>query len=185
MAFMRQLVFAVAVAVSSHVHAQFDKLGKTKVEIPNWDTAVQFEVVASQSPVRPGDAFELAVLADIRDGYHLYGPDEPEPTRTAVSLKAGPLKAGTTVYPQPVRRELEGLGSYELYEGSIAVRVPVTLPVEFTGKSFEAPIEVAYQLCTDFACSAPTRKTVTLALSPAAKGAPIEKQHPGVFGKKK
>ncbi len=182
MAFMRSAVFAASILGASVALAQFQK---KKIEIPDWETAVHFELVSSQSPVRPGDAFELALLADVREGYHLYGPEEPEPTRTAVSLKGGTLKAGAPNYPPPIQRELEGLGSYKLYEGSLAIRLPVSLPGDFKGRSLEAPVEVAYQLCTDFACSAPTRKTVTITLPAAAPGAEIKSLHPNVFSKKK
>jgi hypothetical protein len=175
---MRQLVFPVLLLLPALSSAQFEK---KKIEIPDWENAVRFEVVASQSPVRPADAFEVALLADIQEGYHLYGPDEPEPTNTSVSLQGTALKPGKPVYPPPIHRELEGLGAYNLYEGSIAIRVPVTLPADFKGKTVDAPIEVAYQLCTDFACSAPTTKVVSLSLPGAAPGADVKKLHPNVF----
>lgn len=177
---MRHLVFAGLSLLASTSFAQFKK----KIEIPDWDNAVRFELVASQSPVRPGDAFELALLAEIQEGYHLYGPEEPEPTRTAVSVESPALKAGKPSYPPPLHRELEGLGSYNLYEGAITIRVPVTLSRDFNGTAVEAPLEVAYQLCTDFACSAPTTKMVSVTLPGAAPGAEIKKLHANVFAKK-
>ncbi len=178
---MRHVLFAVLTLGASVSFAQFKK----KIEIPDWDKAVRFELVASQSPVRPGDAFELALLADIQEGYHLYGPEEPEPTRTAVSLQSSVLKTGKPSYPPVITRELEGLGSYNLYEGPIAIRVPVTLPADFKGTSVEAPLEVNYQLCTDFACSAPTTKVVSLTLPSGVPGAEVKKLHPSVFSRKK
>ena len=48
------------------------------IEIPDWESSVRFELVASQEPVRPGDALELAVVVEIEPGYHLYGPEEEE-----------------------------------------------------------------------------------------------------------
>ena len=45
-----------------------------QIEVPDWDNAVRFEVVQSQDRLRPGDRIELAVLARIEEGYHLYGP---------------------------------------------------------------------------------------------------------------
>ena len=179
---MRHVVFCVLTLWASVSFAQFDK---KKIEIPDWENAVRFELVASQSPVRPGDAFELALLADIQEGYHLYGPEEPEPTRTAVSVQSPALKAGTPAYPPVIERELEGLGTYKLYEGPIAIRVPVTLSADFMGKNLDAPLEVAYQLCTDFACSAPTNKVLSVTLPGAAPGAEVKKLHPSVFSKKK
>jgi hypothetical protein len=175
-------LFGFATLLASASLAQFEK---KKIEIPDWENAVRFELVASQSPVRPGDAFELALLADIQDGYHLYGPEEPEPTRTAVSVESPLLKSGKPSYPPPIHRELEGLGSYNLYESSIAIRVPVTLSADFKGKSLEAPLEVAYQLCTDFACSAPTTKLLTASLPGAAPGTEVKKLHGNVFTPKK
>jgi hypothetical protein len=179
---MRHVLLSVLTLWASVSFAQFNK---KKIEIPDWDNAVRFELLASQSPVRPGDAFELALLADIREGYHLYGPEEPEPTRTAVSVQGSALKAGKPSYPPVIERELEGLGSYKLYEGPIVIRVPVTLSPDFKGKSLDAPLEVAYQLCTDFACSAPSTRVLSVTLAGAAPGTDIKKLHPSVFSKKK
>lgn len=178
---MRHVLFAALALWSSVSFAQFNK---KKIEIPDWENAVRFELVASQSPLRPGDAFELALLADIQEGYHLYGPEEPEPTRTAVSVQGSLLKAGKPSYPPVIERELEGLGTYKLYEGPIVIRVPVTLSPDYKGKSIEAPLEIAYQLCTDFACSAPSTKVLSITLPGAAPGAEIKKLHPSVFSKK-
>jgi hypothetical protein len=180
MTFMRNVVFAVVTLAAAASFAQLRK----KIGIPDWEHAVRFELVASQSPVRPGDAFEVALLADIQEGYHLYGPAEPEPTRTAVTVKGNSLQAGKPSYPPPIKRELEGLGSYDLYEGSIVIRVPVTLSPSFKGTNVEAPLEVAYQLCTDYACSAPTTKDLSIALPGAAKGAEVKKINPNIFQKK-
>ncbi len=177
---MRNVVLAVLTFGAAVSFAQTRK----KIEIPDWEHAVRFELLASQKPLRAGDAFELALLADVQEGYHLYGPDEPEPTRTAVSVQGDFLQAGKPVYPPPIRRELEGLGSYDLYEGPITIRVPVTLSPSFKGKSVEAPLEVAYQLCTDFACSAPSTKVLSVTIPGGAKGAEVKKLHPSIFQKK-
>jgi hypothetical protein len=179
---MRHVIAALLTLFASTALAQFET---KKIEIPDWENAVRFEVVASQAPVRPGDAFDLAVVAEIEPGYHLYGPEEPEPTRTEVRVQPGVLEPGPTMYPPVIHRELEGLGAYNLYEGSIAVRIPVTLPPNFQGKNVDARVEVGYQLCTDFACSAPTTKTLSTSFSAGAPGAKVEKLHPDIFAKKK
>ena len=177
---MRHVVFALLTLGASASFAQFKK----RIEFPDWDNAVRFELLASQTPVRPGDAFELALLADIQEGYHLYGPEEPKPTRTAVSVQSDELKAGKPSYPPVIQRELEGLGSYNLYEGPIVIHVPVALSPVFKGKSVEAPLEVAYQLCTDFACSAPSTRVLSVTLPGASPGAEVKKLHPSIFTNK-
>ena len=98
------------------------------IEVPDWDNSVRFELVASQDAVRPGDNLELAVVAEIVSGYHLYGPEERKPSRTEVSVVEGPIRpAGQTVFPRVVTRDLLGLGEYDLYEGKIAIRIPVSV----------------------------------------------------------
>jgi hypothetical protein len=155
-----------------------------KIDIPNWEKAVRFEIVSSQEPVRPGDSFELAVVAAIEEGYHLYGPDEPEPSRTRVSVVGEILRPAKTLYPPPIRRELSGLGEYDLYEGELVVRVPVTLAKTHAAPAVPASLKVEYQLCTDFACSAPTTKVLELELTGGKAGSAVKRLRPDIFPKK-
>ena len=151
--------------------------------IPDWENAAKFELVASQSPVRPGDHLEVAVVAELEEGYHLYGPEEAFPTATVVELvEGGAFKSGEPDYPPPIRRDLSGLGEYDLYEGTIAIRIPLTSVLE-RGRSADAEVLVRYQLCTDNACSAPTSTTLELSLPTARAGAPVKELHSEIFGK--
>jgi hypothetical protein len=154
-----------------------------KIEIPDWENAVRLELVASQDKVRPGDTFELAVVAEIQPGYHLYGPEEPEPTRTKVALVGDTLKSGDPLYPAPIRRDLSGLGEYDLYEGKIAIRIPVSLPKAPAG-TVDASVKVNYQICTDFACSAPTSDVLSVKVPGAQPGSAVRALHPEIFSKK-
>ena len=149
--------------------------------IPDWENAAKFELVASQLPVRPEDRFEIAVLATLEEGYHLYGPEEAPPTATVVELvEGGAFEGGEPAYPDPIRRDLSGLGEYDLYEGAIAIRIPVA--ATFDKGPAAAEVLVRYQLCTDNACSAPTRTTLELVLPVEGKGSPVRQLHPEVFG---
>lgn len=152
-------------------------------EIPDWENAAKFELVASQSPVRPGDSLEVAVVAELEEGYHLYGPEEAFPTATVVELvEGGAFEGGEPSYPPPIRRDLSGLGEYDLYEGKVAIRIPVS-SLGRPGRSAEAEVLVRYQLCTDNACSAPTSTTLDLSLPTAKAGAPVKNLHSDIFGK--
>ena len=152
------------------------------IEIPDWESSVRFELVASQEPVRPGDALELAVVVEIDPGYHLYGPEEKKPNRTEVSVSGELVKPGEPIFPPVVTRDLSGLGTYDLYEGKIAIRIPVAVDNR-AAESNSVPVDVRieYQVCTDVACSAPTHKTLSLSLPVAAKGAAVEKRNQGIF----
>ncbi len=149
--------------------------------IPDWDNAAKFELVASQSPVRPGDQLAVAVVAELDEGYHLYGPEEAFPTATVVELvEGGAFEAGEPDYPTPIRRDLSGLGEYDLYEGTVAIRIPVTSVLE-RGRAANAEVLVRYQLCTDNACSAPTSTTLELSLPTAKAGAPVKMLRSDIF----
>ena len=153
-----------------------------QIDIPDWEHAITFELVASQMPMRPGDAFEIAVVADIEPGYHLYGPEEAEPSGTEVEVEGTGIEAGEPRFPPVVRRELAGLGTYDLYEGRIAIRVPVTLADDVRGEqSLHATVH--YQVCTDAACSAPDSQKLTLTFRVAEDTTP-QKLHPEIFSKK-
>lgn len=153
-----------------------------EIDIPDWENAVKFDLVASQSPVRPGDRLEIAVLAELDPGYHLYGPEEAFPTATSVELVEGSVfEAGEPHYPPPIRRDLSGLGEYDLYEGELAIRIPVSARVEGADR-VAAEVLLRYQLCTDNACSAPTSTVLSLELPVGDAGVPVRKLHRSVFG---
>ena len=164
----------IALAVISSQFAQ-------RIEIPDWENSVRFELVASQEPVRPGDSLELALVAHIEPGYHLYGPEEQEPSRTKVTVVTNELESAAPMYPPVIRRDLEGLGEYELYEGRIAIRVPVKLTSSQEAGELEASVEVGYQVCTDFACSAPVTDVFSISLPRAKRGTNVKKLRPDIF----
>ena len=155
------------------------------MEIPDWENSVRFELVASQDPVRPGDGLEVAILAEIESGYHLYGPEEKKPNRTEVAVSGDLVEAGDPMFPPVVTRDLSGLGTYDLYEGKIAIRIPISVhEAASEDKPLPVDVKINYQVCTDVACSAPTHKALSLKLRVAAKGAAVEKRHRGIFDSK-
>ena len=155
------------------------------IDVPDWENSVRFQLVASQDAARPGDRLELAIVAEIDPGYHLYGPEERKPSRTEVLVQEGLVRSEEPVFPPVVTRDLAGLGKYDLYEGKIAIRIPVTVE-ETIALRRELPIEVRvnYQVCTDSACSAPTHKVLSLVLPVVGEGAAVRSTYPDIFKSK-
>jgi len=154
-------------------------LPAVQIDIPDWEGAIDFELVASQEPIRPGGHFEVAVVVDIEPGYHLYGPEEAEPSRTEVEISGDGVHSGAPVFPPVVRRDLAGLGTYDLYEGQIAIRVPVELEDHALGER-TIGATVRFQVCTDAACSAPDSEELSLTI-PVAESPPVRELHPEIF----
>ena len=160
-------------------------LSAQSFDVPDWDNSVRFQFVASQEPVRPGDSLEVAVLAQIDRGYHLYGPEERKPSRTEVAVSGDWVAAGEPLFPPVVTRDLSGLGTYDLYEGEIAIRIPISVDAGVPpGEPTPVDVRINYQVCTDVACSVPTHETLSLELPVASKGAAVEKRHEAIFGSK-
>lgn len=153
-----------------------------RIDVPDWEGSVRFELLASQNAVRPGDNLEAAVVAEIEPGYHLYGPEERKPSRTEVMVMGDLVGSQAPVFPPVVRRDLSGLGEFDLYEGRIGIRIPITVREDAAGRA-EVPVEVRvnYQVCTDHACSAPTHRVLSLRLPVAKEGATIESRHEDIF----
>jgi hypothetical protein len=155
------------------------------IEYPDWDNSVRFLFIASQEPVRPGDNVELAVLADIAPGYHLYGPKEKRPTRTEIEYLASEgFEWGTPAFPPVIKRDLAGLGEYDLYEGEIAIILPLKIDgFETPRRNISARIRLKYQVCTETACSPPASREMGIQIPVAEAGQPVQKFYPDVFGK--
>jgi len=173
-----RIVFACALVVAATM------VSAQQIEIPDWESSVQFRLVTSQQPIRPGDSFSVALVAEIEDGYHLYGPEEPYPSRTEVAVSGENLEVGEAAYPSVETRELSGLGTYDLYEGSIAIRFPVKLSDSGAAGRHTVKATVNYQVCTDFACSAPASDELTVTVAGGVAGAAVEKQHSDIFKSK-
>jgi len=158
-----------------------------KIELPDWDNAVRFELLASQDKARPGDTLQLALVTQILPGYHIYGPKEKKPNRTELqALPSSELRFGEPVFPQGVARDLADLGRFDLYQGEVTFRIPFRVsreaPVEHP---FPVQVKVNYQICTDSACSPPVARTLSLFLPAAPKGTAVRTVRPEIFARRK
>ena len=129
-------------------------------------------------------ATKIALVAEIEEGYHLYGPEEAYPSATEVSVEGEHLEFGEPAYPPVEKRELSGLGTYDLFEGSIAIQIPVNLSDAGTAGEHVFKATVNYQVCTDYACSAPTSDELEITVAGGAVGDDVNEQHPEIFESK-
>lgn len=176
---MNMLIFVSLVASLAAVATQ-------EIELPDWENAVRFEILASQDKARPGDSLELALLTRILPGYHIYGPKEKKPNRTELQpLPLPGLSFGEPAFPPAITRDLADLGKFDLYEGEVTFRIPVRVSPQAAGRSFPVQIKVNYQICTDSACSPPVSRTLSLEVPAAPRGAPVRAVRPEIFGARK
>jgi thiol:disulfide interchange protein DsbD len=157
-------------------------------------------------PVRPGSDLPVAIVLDIRPGWHVWTNERPLPegvaafdgavlTEIRVVSATGGLEphAGFAQWPEAHRIEAdvgEGERTYLVFEGSATIFLPVTVAADAADGTGKLTVEVAFQACDDTQCRAPA--TVELSIEvPIAASAPgggepaprFTGLDPGVFGK--
>ncbi len=148
------------------------------IAVASWAQEVRVRVEGPKDPVHPGATFDLEVYFEIPDGYHIYGPKETrgEPTDVDFVGQAG-FTGGPAVYPATVGEEMPGLGTLQVYEDQIEVRVPVTVDPKTAEGEYELAVKVLLMACTKDNCL-PTYKGSHSAKVHVA-GAPVQPQPPG------
>ncbi len=136
---------------------------------------VSVAVRAPNEPVRPGATFELVVSFEIQQGYHIYSPKPQEdsvPTQVALLPQEG-FSAGAAVFPPPESHDFPAMGGkYDVYEGRIEVRLPITADPKATAGTRALAVQVDYLACTKDSCLQTEKKTLTATVIVA--GAPVE-----------
>lgn len=131
------------------------------------------------------DVYVVFLRADIKDGFHIYGPEETPngPIPTVLKAKAtGPkgekVALGDMIYPDPDPKNDPAFGGQiGIYETMAIFMVPVKA-ASLKKQPFRISFEAAYQACEGNACLPPQRdviefvatwdaKSKTYALKPA------------------
>ncbi|HPC83610.1 MAG TPA: cytochrome c biogenesis protein CcdA [Thermoanaerobaculaceae bacterium] len=148
-----------------------------------------------RDPAGPPAAFTLVVTVTVDEGWHVNShtplSEDLIPTTLRLDLPAG-WSAGEPVFPK--HRAARFAFSDEpvaVYEGTFAIRVPVTIPAE-TDTAPVLGVAVAAQACNDRECLPPTEVTATIAhpalagftaAAPPPVGTPAPASHGGVGGR--
>lgn len=126
------------------------------------------QVFASRQSVKPGQTFHVAVVLDIRPGWHLYGPNPDIKFVNSTTVALGPhpaLRAGDLVAPKGKRAQDPVLvQTLETYEGRITFLLPVTLADDAAFGPVRLEIELRAQACDDHQCLSPTTTRLWLPL---------------------
>lgn len=126
---------------------------------------VAVSAAISQDKVRPGDTFELAIVADVDPNYHLQ-TNKPTiegliPTEVVLEPGEGLITKGPPRYPAgvPPTHPLEGFEQVRELRGKVVIRVP--LAVEKDTNATTLPIEglFRFQTCKDGGSCLPTQTT--------------------------
>jgi thiol:disulfide interchange protein len=123
--------------------------------------------------LKPGSEAVVAVVLNIRKGFHAQSNTPKDPNLIPLTVKLTPaegVKAGEVQYPPGVDENYPGLGPLNVYTGRVVVYVPITVAAD----AKEGPIKIAgtvrYQVCDDKVCFPPKTSTWSVETKVAAAG---------------
>ena len=147
---------------------------------------VRVHAKLSVDNVHAGSAFQVAVIADLVEGWHI---NAHEPTleyliRTELSVEpVEGLNFGNTLYPDPVRVRFE-FADQELavYEGRVIIRFPVVVARGESPGQKEIKATLQFQACSDQICLAPASIDINIPIQIVGLDQPSQPINTDIFG---
>jgi len=143
----------------------------------------QSRAVLSQSALREGDNAVLAIVVDIKPGYHAQSATPTDANYIAFEWAVEPndkLLIGKPIYPKGHDQNYPALGDLNVYDGKVVVYVPLQVKRGATG---DVAIKgtLTYQICDDQSCFAPESPPVEVKTSIVAATASVQMIEPELF----
>ena len=151
---------------------------------PRISEFVTGEAFINYDKIRQGSEFEVALVARIKEGYHIQAPKPPEGF-IATTLTVEAPKGFSVIrvwYPPTEVKEMMGQ-KLPLYEGTqiFAALLKVDKSVK-TGK-VTLTVKLRYQACDDKSCYPPRTLTLTLPIEVVSPNTPVKSVNEEVFKK--
>jgi thiol:disulfide interchange protein len=152
---------------------------------------VQVRTAWSVDGARPGDQAILAIVVDIKEGYHINAdagqirPLEdfrPYPTKVQVVAASEGLTIETARFPQAIPAKVDYADEALMsFEGRTIIYLPMKLDEQIKPGIIKLELDIEYQACTDTYCLFPQKKRIKETLSVAESGAAISKTNTELF----
>jgi len=158
-------------------------------QVPSGRDVVKPEVYASMEPAGRGGSFQIAVVMNIRPGFHVNAREKSEEYLIATDLKVqlpSGFTGGEVVYPKgqlvtfPFSKK-----PLNVYQGTVVLRVP--LNVLATGPLGEQhiPLKLRYQACSTAECLRPETIPLDAAVNIVPSASDAKPAHPEIFASNK
>jgi hypothetical protein len=131
------------------------------------EEAVGVRTAWSANRARPGDSILLAIVADIKKGFHINADErqikafedfKPIPTKVSVIAAPDAITIEAPRYPQAVPFKAQyATGDLMSYAGQIIIYLPIKLEETAEPGGLNLKLRFQYQACTDNYCLLPKR----------------------------
>lgn len=145
---------------------------------------VELQALLSTDGLRPGATFSLAVVLDIKDGFHINSaaPDALFPTK--LKLRSTPdINFNAPRFPNESRKAFDFSDGKKLpvYDGKVTVFIEGRVAKDAKPGEREIVAELSYQSCNDRECFMPEIVSTAVTSKVVAPGESISDIHPAVF----
>ncbi len=159
--------------------------GQQERPLPPANTVVEPRAYVSLKPVPRGHAFELAVVASIRPGFHINAHEVSLDYLIPTTLEAQPpggIRVLATEYPPGVLRKFNFSSTpLQVYEERATLRMKLAATAKAPLGRQEIPLVLRYQACNQQLCLPPVKIPVTVELEIAPAGTPARPANSAIF----
>lgn len=179
---------ALAASVAAMMTIAAGALASARGQMPRAETVVRPLTYVSLEPVPRGRSFEVAVVAEIQQGFHINANKVLEdyliPTTVEPDLPKG-MKFVEAAYPKALLKKFEFSDQkMAVYEESVTIRLKLSASSDAPLGEMKLPVTLRYQACNDTACLPPVRKALTVNLRLAPAGTVARAINTEIFQKK-
>jgi thiol:disulfide interchange protein DsbD len=153
--------------------------------------AVTVATAWSVDRARPGDSAVLAVVADIKKGFHINSDErqiqpfadfKPYPTKAKVIEVPETMTIAAPLYPKAVPIKVQyAAGDLMSFEGQTIIYLPVKLAETIHPGRLDLKLEFAYQACAENYCLFPIKVGLEASLPVVEPGAGVSKINAELF----
>ena len=160
----------------------------TNSQVPSGKDVVKPEVFSSMDPAGRGGPFQIAVVMNIRPGFHVNAREKSEEYLIATDLKAqlpSGFTAGDAVYP---KGKLETFTfskkPLNVYQGKVILLLPVNVLENAPLGQQHLSLKLRYQACSTELCLPPTTLPLDATVNVAASASAAKPAHQELFSPK-
>jgi hypothetical protein len=154
--------------------------------VPSAASIVKARSFVSLEPAPRGKEFQVAVVADIKSGYHVNSHKPSDEYLIATTLTPQ-LPAGfqvlDTIYPAGRQEKFSFSPDkpLDVYTGSVVFKVRLVAQADAAIGAVNMPVILRYQACNDTTCLPPVKIPVDVRVDVAAAGSAARAVHPEIF----
>jgi Disulphide bond corrector protein DsbC len=155
-------------------------------QAPSGKDVVATAAYVSSEPVARAAAFQVAVVLNIREGFHVNAREVTEnyliPTDLRVGVPAG-FKLGDVIYPKGTLQTFVFSKNKPLnvYTDSVTIRVPLTALGNAALGTQHLAMKLRYQACSKEICLPPVTRDVDATFTVSADPKSARPAHPEIF----